>query len=69
VQPLHVLVTELEYDLKLYERLRQDGVSAVPNYAPEESGKELIALRLARGWTQRKLAEELRRQRGPGVSG
>jgi len=59
VQPLKVLVAELEFDLALYERLRQAGVSAVPSYSAEESGKELIALRIARGWTQRKLAEEL----------
>lgn len=59
VQPLQVLVAELEFDLALYERLRQEGVSAVPSYSAEESGKELIALRIARGWTQRKLAEEL----------
>ncbi|MBN1609644.1 MAG: helix-turn-helix transcriptional regulator [Polyangiaceae bacterium] len=59
VQPLQVLAAELEYDLDFYGRLRQEGVSAVPNYPPDESGKELIALRVARGWTQRKLAEEL----------
>ena len=58
-QSFQVLIAELEYDLSFYERLRQQGVSAVPNYPPDESGKELIALRIARGWTQRKLAEEL----------
>jgi DNA-binding XRE family transcriptional regulator len=58
-QPLQVLIAELEYDLSFYARLRQQGVSAVPNYPPDESGKELIALRIARGWTQRKLAEAL----------
>ncbi len=59
VQPIQLLIAELEYDLSFYERLRQQGVSAVPNYPPDESGKELVALRIARGWTQRKLAEEL----------
>jgi transcriptional regulator with XRE-family HTH domain len=59
VDPLQVLVAELGFDLQLYDRLRQEGVSAVPSYPAEESGKELIALRIARGWTQRKLAEEL----------
>jgi transcriptional regulator with XRE-family HTH domain len=59
VEPLQVLMGELEFDLRLYERLRTEGVSAVPCFPSEESGKELIALRIARDWTQRRLAEEL----------
>jgi transcriptional regulator with XRE-family HTH domain len=58
-EPLAVLAAELEFELAFYERLRTEGVSAVPSYPSTESGKEIVALRIARGWTQRKLAEEL----------
>jgi transcriptional regulator with XRE-family HTH domain len=57
--PLHVLVAELSFDIRFYERLRSEGVSAVPSYPSEESGKELIALRIAKGWSQKQLAQAL----------
>lgn len=57
--PLEVLISELAFDVRFYERLCREGVSAVPSYPPEESGKELIALRIARGRTQKQLAEAL----------
>jgi transcriptional regulator with XRE-family HTH domain len=58
-EPLAVLAGELEFELAFYERLRTKGVSAVPSYPSSDSGKEIIALRIAKGRTQRKLAEEL----------
>ena len=57
--PLEILASELEFDIQFYERLCTEGVRAVPSYPAEESGKELIALRIAKGWTQKQLAQAL----------
>lgn len=58
-EPNEVLVEELSFDVRLFERLRSEGISAVPSFSASERGKALIALRIARGWTQRQLAEAL----------
>jgi len=53
------MLEDLVWERDLYDRLRQEGLSAVPTYAPEERGKTLIALRIARGLKQKDLAEAL----------
>lgn len=49
----------LAQDRDLYEALCRDGIPAVPSYPPAERGKALIALRIARGLSQKRLAELL----------
>jgi len=50
---------ELAAECVLYTRLRTEGVTAVPAYPPEQRGKALIALRIARGLSQKELADLL----------
>jgi DNA-binding XRE family transcriptional regulator len=57
--PTLALIQDLEFDLNLYDRLRHEGPSAVPEYSPEERGKALIALRIACGLNQKDLADLL----------
>ena len=58
-EPTEAIAQELEYEVNLYERLRSEGLSAVPSFAAADRGKALIVLRIARGWTQRQLADAL----------
>lgn len=58
-EPTEALARELDYDVTLYERLRTEGLGAVPSFGAAERGKALTALRIARGWSQRQLAEAL----------
>jgi len=53
------LVADLVWDRDFHDRLRAEGVCAVPYYPPEERGKALIAIRIARGLTQKDLADAL----------
>lgn len=54
-----ILMKELIWERDFYDRLRTEGLSAIPDYPPEERGKVLIAIRIARGMKQRELADAL----------
>ena len=51
---------DLEYEVRLYERLRSGDLKALPKFSVNERGTALICLRILRGWTQRELAGALR---------
>jgi transcriptional regulator with XRE-family HTH domain len=57
--PVRQLLDELVWERELYDRLRTEGLAAVPSYPPGERGKALIAIRIARGLSQRELADAL----------
>jgi DNA-directed RNA polymerase specialized sigma24 family protein len=54
-----VMAEEIEWDIRLYQRLKAGEIEAVPAFVPEERGKALICLRLVKGWSQRQLADAL----------
>jgi DNA-binding XRE family transcriptional regulator len=53
------ILEDLRFERDYYERLLNEGPSAVPDYPPEERGKALIALRIALRKSQKQLAEAL----------
>jgi transcriptional regulator with XRE-family HTH domain len=59
IAPQESMSDDIAWEVDLYERLKSGDVSAIPQYAPDERGKALICLRIAKGWTQRQLAEAL----------
>lgn len=59
ISPQQAMLEELEWDIGFYTRLKRGDLDAIPNYPPEDRGKVLVCLRLAKGWSQRELANAL----------
>ncbi len=59
VAPQEAMADDIAWEIGLYERLKAGEIEAVPNFAPDERGKALICLRIAKGWNQRQLADAL----------
>jgi hypothetical protein len=59
ISPQEIMIDDIVWEVALYERLRIGDFDAIPDYTPQERGKALICLRIAKGWTQRQLADAL----------
>ena len=57
MQPLETFAIQLEEEVQSYERLKQGDVGELENL--QGLGRALIGIRIARGLTQRELAERL----------
>lgn len=57
LDPLRSFHLQLEEEVEAYERLRRGDLGDLDNL--HGLGRSLVALRIARGWTQRQLAERL----------
>src|SRR5579884_820388 len=56
LDPVLSVTAEIEQEVAEYERARQGLINPV---AFAETGRLLVSLRIAKGWSQRRLAEEL----------
>lgn len=59
IAPQETMAEDIAWEVALYERLKAGDIDSIPDFAPDERGKALISLRIAKGWNQRQLAEAL----------
>jgi hypothetical protein len=59
VAPQITMAEDIAWEVTFFERLKAGDIEAIPDFAPEERGRALICLRIAKGWNQRELADAL----------